>query len=383
VAAFVFALLERRRYQRYGLRRRTIAVNVAAQIVILCVIVTLTGGVRSAMVPPIMVLILVQAVLLPAAVATRFVAATGAFLAALGTIQAFGPAEIGRAFEFGGEMQGAGATVTTIRTVLCLVFLVVAHAAARVIRSSFEAMAMRALAARDEALQSYADESRVLTTLAGEIAHELKNPLASIKGLAGLLAKDATGQAAECLGVMRVEIDRMKTILDEFLNFSRPLVPLAQGDVDVGALCSDAAALHEGLAADRGVRIRVECPADLVVRGDRRKIKQILVNLLQNAIAASPPEGEILVRAEAARVDGLAAARVSVQDQGKGIAPEIAQRLFTPGATTKSGGSGLGLTVSRAIARQHGGDLTLRNGSAGCVADLVLPRHGARSRDAA
>jgi signal transduction histidine kinase len=239
-------------------------------------------------------------------------------------------------------------------------------------------MATRALAARDDALQSYADESRMLTMLAGEIAHELKNPLASVKGLTGLLAKDAAGPRAEWVGVMRREIERMQSILEEFLNFSRPLVPLAQGEVDLGVLCSDAALLHEGLAAEKGVHIRVEIASELVVRCDRRKVKQVLVNLLQNAIAASPQSGEIVVRVDSSAVEGVAVARVVVEDRGKGLSPEIAQRLFTPGATTKSGGSGLGLTVSRALARQHGGELTLRNVPVGCAAELTLPRDAPR-----
>src|SRR5581483_5526596 len=103
--------------------------------------------------------------------------------------------------------------------------------------------------------------------------------LASVKGLAALVAKDVDGRTAECIGVMRREIDRMQGILDEFLNFSRPLVPLAQEDVDVVALCADTAALHEGLATDRGVTIRVESSPAITARCDRRKVKQILVNL--------------------------------------------------------------------------------------------------------
>jgi signal transduction histidine kinase len=382
-ASLVFAVVERRRFRLRGATKRTVAVNVIVQLFILSVVVTLTGGVRSALIPAMVVMVFVETVLLPTAFARRVLAMPCAFLLALGTLQALGPPGAARALEFGGEMQGAGPAMTLTRTGVCVFLLFSAYSIARVIRVTFEAMAMRALAARDEALQSYADEARSLTTLAGEIAHELKNPLASVKGLAGLLVKDVAGRAAECLDVMRREIDRMQAILEEFLNFSRPLLPLAQGEVDVRALCTDTAALHQGLAADRRVSIRVEGGEDLVVRCDRRKVRQILVNLLQNAIAASPAGGEIVIDAEAATVEGAPAVRIAVRDQGKGIAPEIAQRLFTPGATTKSGGSGLGLTVSRALARQHGGDLTLNNGVGGCVGELVLPRYGAPSREAA
>jgi signal transduction histidine kinase len=371
--ALLFAVLERRRYRRFGMQRRTMVVNVSAQIGILSVIVIMTGGVRSAFTVPLTVLVLVQAVLLPSGVAWRVCAAVCTFLAALGGLQAFGPAAVVQGLNFGGEARDVGAAMTLLRTAFLLTFVGAAQVAARVIRRSFEAMASRALSARDDALQSYADESKMLTTLAGEIAHELKNPLASLKGLAGLLAKSAEGPAGECVKVMRREIERMQSILEEFLNFSRPLVPLTQGEVDLCALCSDTALLHEGLAAEKGVRVRVENTFELVIRCDRRKVKQILVNLLQNAIAASPEGGEIVVRLDSPRVEGVALARIVVEDSGKGLSPEIAQRLFTPGTTTKSGGSGLGLTVSRALARQHGGELTLRNLEVGCAAELTLP----------
>ncbi|HSD22014.1 MAG TPA: HAMP domain-containing sensor histidine kinase [Anaeromyxobacter sp.] len=271
----------------------------------------------------------------------------------------------------GGARVGPPAYLYTHAAMLSLVFLF-SSGAGRAIRWSFDRMIRRALAAQQASLEAHAQRAEELTALSGEIAHELKNPLASVKGLAGLLAPGlAEGKASERLGVLRREVDRMQAILDEFLNFSRPLVPLALGDADLGALCGEVAALHEGMARERDVALVVR--ADRIsARCDPRKVKQILINLVQNALDASPARAQIEV--EAVR-DAEGTARVRVLDRGRGVDPSLGDTLFSPGATTKPRGSGLGLTIARALARQHGGDLVLapRPGG-GTAAELVLPR---------
>jgi signal transduction histidine kinase len=145
----------------------------------------------------------------------------------------------------------------------------------------------------------------------------------------------------------------------------------------VGALCHEVAALHEGLAQERGVALEIEA-AEVPARCDPRKVKQVLINVVQNALDASPPGAEVRIEAEPL----AGGARVRVLDRGRGLDPALAAAVFDPGVTTKPRGSGIGLTVARALARQHGGELALlpRDGG-GTVAELTLPAEPAGGRE--
>jgi signal transduction histidine kinase len=251
------------------------------------------------------------------------------------------------------------------------VVLIGARFLGRFLRRAFDAMLRRTITAQDESLSAHAERAAELTALSAEIAHELKNPLASVKGLAGLLSQSlCEGKGSERLAVLRREVDRMQVILDEFLNYSRPLVPLALGQHDVGALCHEVAALHEGMAQERAVALEVTTPA-LLARCDPRKVKQVLINLVQNALDAAP-RGSVVTLAGGPRGDGGCV--LQVLDRGRGLEPALGTRVFEPGVTSKPAGSGLGLTIARSLARQHGGDLALEARSGGgTAAVLTLP----------
>lgn len=236
-----------------------------------------------------------------------------------------------------------------------------------VMRRAFRSAIQGALDARDEVLHNQHESSKTLTTLAAEIAHELKNPLASVKGLAALVDREAQGKDKERLTVLRREVDRMQEILESFLTFSRPLVPLAVAPVSLAGLVQSVIDLHEGTALERGVALRADL-REVSVTGDSRKLKQVLINLVQNALDVSPRGSALDLVVRADKFGGS----ILVMDRGPGVAD--AERAFDPGVTTKETGSGLGLTVSRLVARQHGGDVRLlaRDGG-GTIAELALP----------
>jgi two-component system, NtrC family, sensor histidine kinase HydH len=146
--------------------------------------------------------------------------------------------------------------------------------------------------------------------------------------------------------------------------------------VDLAKLVGEVVELHEGLAGERKVELFVDAEGQTTVSCDPRKLKQVLVNLMQNAIDAAPAESrvEIVLRRVVDVVE------IQVVDHGNGVPQDLAERVFEAGMTTKPNGNGLGLPMARALARQHGGDLRLDTTLAGtgCTAVLELPIAGPR-----
>jgi signal transduction histidine kinase len=180
----------------------------------------------------------------------------------------------------------------------------------------------------------------------------LKNPLAAIKGLVQLSARAACDpDSAEQLRVVATEVDRMESILKEYLSFSRPVEALQPQRVALGALADEVLTLMEARAATAGVALRRR--GDAIIEADPRRLKDALFNLVGNALEATTSGGDVEVEInEVAR-----SARIAVRDSGRGMAPEVLERLGTPFFTTRDEGTGLGVVVARATFAQHGGSL--------------------------
>jgi len=364
-----FVVLEYLRYRRRGLVPGAIDQNLSFATAGLVLLSTASGGIESPFLPVILLIATATALFGSRRVSGALFALQLAavwVLAAISALDLFPGIRLDR---FSDTPDAARERIWPTAVVLT-VLLSVLRLAGRAIRASLDKMLARTVTAQQESLRAHAERAEELTALSAEIAHELKNPLASVKGLAALLTQQCPdGKGAERLGVLRREVDRMQATLDEFLNFSRPLVPLALGESDLAALCREVAILHEGMAHDRGVFLAPQV-GEALARCDARKVRQILINLVQNALDASPRGSEVALTAAA---NGRAAV-VRVLDRGRGIDPAVGEEAWRPGVTTKDRGSGLGLTIARALARQHGGELTLqaREGG-GTVAELTLP----------
>lgn len=256
------------------------------------------------------------------------------------------------------------------------VALVVGMVAGRTIRQVIVALAEESSDERARTLEQHGEAARAMAALSGEIAHELKNPLASIKGLAAIVRRDLEGRSAERLDVLRAEVERMQTIVEDFLAHARPLVPLAIELADVAQLALEVVAMHEGVAAERNVEL-VTRGAAMPVLCDPRKVRQIAINLVQNALDASASGASVEMEVTRTEDGGVC---LRVRDHGTGLDAGVRDKLFQVGATTKPRGTGLGLVVARGLARQHGGELTLQNADgSGCVAELRLPSAPTRS----
>jgi len=334
-----------------------------------------TGGLVSPLLPllvaPTFITALFERPRAARAVASVAVASLWVTLA----LHLLGPVEVVPKPLLGDDGRPPGAAVLVTIALAMSAGLVAANIMGTKSREAFDEQLDQVLRARDDALNGIRERMRELTSLSGELAHELKNPLASVKGLAALLAKDVNeGKPGERLGVLRREVDRMQSVLDEFLNFSRPLVPLAIKLVSLGKLAREVADLHEGIARERKIDVRVDVVGTDDLHCDPRKIEQVLVNLLQNALDAAPAGTRVEVRIRGGRERVTA----EVLDAGSGLDPVAARRVFEVGFTTKERGNGLGLALSRTLARAHGGDVELshRGDGPGCRASLELPTGG-------
>ncbi len=213
-----------------------------------------------------------------------------------------------------------------------------------------------------------ADQLSAVGQLAAGIAHELRNPLTAIKLLADATAEQGESMTPSEVAMIREEAARMEQMLQTFLDFARP-ARLVRNRVDAVAEARQVIDIVRPRAERVGVAIkhRIEGPAELLA--DRQQIRQVLLNLLINAIDAQPNGGEIVVRVGPA--EGREAV-IEVADRGVGIDPEIQGRLFEPFVSSKETGIGLGLAVSQRIVTSHGGRITAQNRPGGGATFRVL-----------
>jgi two-component system sensor histidine kinase PilS (NtrC family) len=238
---------------------------------------------------------------------------------------------------------------------------------------------------RIETLRLRAERLEGVAELSASLAHEIKNPLASIRSACEQLSRSSfTGDDEKTLThlVMR-ESDRLSRLLSEFLDFARVRVARRE-TLDVGQLAAHAVGLAMA-HPDRPEGVRVECVVngdEFVVEGDDDLLHRAVFNLLLNAIQASPEQGEVRLEVATATADQLdigntfasGGVALSVSDSGAGIPDELRDRLFDPFFTTRPGGSGLGLAVVQRAIDAHRGLVFVDSGLSGTRFTIVLPR---------
>lgn len=231
---------------------------------------------------------------------------------------------------------------------------------------------------REDLLNSSLERTSSLEAVSAKVAHELKNPLAAVKALVQLLSSNAQDERSrQRLEVVRSEIARMEQIMSEYLSFSRPLQDLRPEAIDLAELADNVMAVLEARASDAGVTLsRTGGPANVVA--DPRRLKEALLNLVSNAIEATPGGGrvELLVQPRPGE------AEVVVRDDGKGIPAEYLARVGTPFFTMREGGTGLGVLLAKTVVAQHGGQLTFDSlEGRGTSVTLRLPLEPPRASD--
>lgn len=218
-----------------------------------------------------------------------------------------------------------------------------------------------------------AEQMALIAQLATSVAHEIRNPLTSVKMLIQANQEDDRDRplSQEDLQIIEGEIRRMERYLQTFLDYARP-PKLERKVIDLAALARRTLALVEARAKRAKVTLCFEPPsAPFQVEADAGQIQQLLLNLALNALDAMPQGGTLEIQLN--KCDHQV--ELTVLDTGPGIAPSMRDQLFQPFATSKEQGVGLGLVISRRIAEDHGGSLTAQNRPSGgaCLA-LHLPQ---------
>ena len=210
--------------------------------------------------------------------------------------------------------------------------------------------------------------------MAAGIGHEINNPLSNILSLTKLVERrldDSDEVVRQDVRAIREEAERVSRIVTAILNFGRQSHPI-RTCFEAKPWLLETLELVDTEAAKRHITVQAEINEDSVLEGDRSLLQQVLVNLLMNALQASPEGGTVRV------VLGKSGkhARLSVSDQGPGIVPEVAGKIFDPFFTTKpeGQGSGLGLSISLGIVQHHNGTLEINNNpDGGVTATISLP----------
>ena len=209
-----------------------------------------------------------------------------------------------------------------------------------------------------------AERLSALGELSAMLAHEIRNPLGSIRGTAEILRDDFKpgDRKYEFLEILLKEADRLNRVVEDFLRLARP-VDAEKKTCDLAAELREIVTLLGSDARSREVLLDLAVADALPVKGDPEKLRQAFLNLLLNGIQAAAPGGRVTVTAAAYPQNGEQQAFVELAfaDTGPGIAPQNRERIFEPFYTTKEGGTGLGLAIVQRIIEGHGGSILVES----------------------
>jgi signal transduction histidine kinase len=336
-----------------------LAVNVGAQLFVVGS-ATLTGGVHSPFLPSIVLPAIVSLLVFGPIPASRWIATANACLVV---------AMIALPHSITGDpLPDTHYTLAIVLGLGWSLFMLHFMAGRLAIAAGRAGDTLACLA--EERVAETEAQLRRLQSVGAKVAHELKNPLAAIKGLCQLVARTPESERTqERLAVVSSEIERMEQILGEYLSFSRPLEDLHAEPIDLAVIARDVRDVLAGRADQAGVTVHVDGSA-VPAKGDPRRLKEALINLVSNAIEATPDGGRVQLRVRGSGAGAL----VEVEDTGRGIAPEDLERLGTSFFTTRPNGTGLGVVLAQGVIAQHGGTLTYTSTvGRGTVARIALP----------
>lgn len=222
-----------------------------------------------------------------------------------------------------------------------------------------------------------AEKLSTLGEMAAVLAHEIRNPLGSIRGAAEILKDDYSpgDPKYEFIDIQIKETERLNRVVEDFLRMSRPL-PAEMGHCHIQPELETVVLLVANDARERRVALLLGPPStDAVVRGNGEKLRQAFLNIAINALQATPEGGQLTISTLVVCANGVpATCEIRFCDSGAGIAAESMNRIFEPFYTTKSDGTGLGLAITKKIIEGHGGTLHVESViNQGTIVVITLP----------
>ncbi len=271
-----------------------------------------------------------------------------------------------------GEYYEAGISSLLFAIVGVLVWLLLADVRRKEARLANNVLELEQ--AREQLLRE--EKLAAMGRLSSAIAHEIRNPVAMIASSIATARQLSGPEREEMFTIASDEAQRLSQMTTDFLDYASTRTPrlAATSVADTVAYVADASRAH---ASQKGIHFKVDVPADLTVIADEAQLQQALMNLLLNAVDASPSGGTIVLRSH----NGNHKICIDVENAGEPIPEPVLSRIFEPFFTTKPRGTGLGLAIARNIARAQGGDLVLTtNGPSRVCFSLILPLSNGKSK---
>ncbi|MFC0525004.1 ATP-binding protein [Pontibacillus salicampi] len=219
-----------------------------------------------------------------------------------------------------------------------------------------------------EEMMIRSEKMSVAGQLAAGIAHEIRNPLTSIKGFLQLLQLGVEGKEGY-YSIMNEEIEKMETITSELLFISKPMTNDIKSE-SLASMLEDVCTLLESQAKLQHIHLVLDCNQNYYVHCDRSQIKQVFINVIKNAVEVMEDGGQITI--ETRQIDSFYA--IDVKDEGPGIPRHLINKITEPFFTTKKNGTGLGLMITKQILERHHGRLEIINNEPfGSIFRVLLP----------
>ncbi|MFN3739413.1 MAG: two-component system sensor histidine kinase NtrB [Thermodesulfovibrionales bacterium] len=206
--------------------------------------------------------------------------------------------------------------------------------------------------------------------LSRNIAHEIRNPLASLKGSVEMLLENkiSEGQKRKLMEIAIKEMDRLNKIITDFLLYTRP-APINLKTFDLIKLLDEVVLMLKSSSKAKGIDITRRGPDSLIIRADENQLKQVFLNLGTNALEAMPEGGKLSISVLKERES----VKINFSDTGHGIRQEDIDKIFYPFYSTKEEGTGLGLSIAYKVIEEHRGKISVRSNNTGTNFEVTLP----------